>query len=56
MCVSIVGNPNIMDGWGCCGCRTYNGLWRDDCNVCLKRHCPIEQEDDVLQARKEEKQ
>lgn len=55
MCVPIVGNPHIMDGWGCCRCRVYNGLHRDQCKNCGVPHCDIEVEGDTLKAREEEK-
>lgn len=41
MCFVIEGMPNLMDGWGCCRCRAYNGLWRDVCKACLKEHCEL---------------
>ena len=38
MCVLLVGNPALMDGWGCCRRKTYNGLWRDCCKHCNEPH------------------
>lgn len=41
MCEYVEGSK-IVPGWGCCGCRTYNGLQRLECNRCgLDRH-PID--------------
>lgn len=55
MCVLLVGNPALMDGWGCCRCKTYNGLWRDTCKYCNEPHHPLATNDtpDVLDARAE---
>ena len=55
MCVLFVGHPNLMDGWGCCRCRTYNGLHRDLCKFCSEPHHPLATVDtpDVLDARAE---
>lgn len=33
MC-SFVEAPNVMPGYGCCRCRTYNGLQRAVCKAC----------------------
>lgn len=41
MCMLIEGHPNLMDGWGCCRCKTYNGLWRDACKACDHEHCDL---------------
>lgn len=30
---------NVTPGWGCCSCRTYNGLQRQECKVCQKAPC-----------------
>ncbi len=50
MCLLIDGEY-IMTGWGCCSCKTYNGLWRDDCKICGRTHCPIgTAETDILDA------
>lgn len=62
MCLLIEGNPLLMDGWGCCRCRTYdgpesecrnyNGLHSDCCWFCGEPHHPLTNEnDDRLDAR-----
>lgn len=33
-CELIFNFENVMPGWGCCECRTYNGLQRDQCKRC----------------------
>lgn len=38
MCLLLVDHPNIGDGWGCCGCATYNALRRDRCKSCGAKH------------------
>lgn len=38
-CELIKGNEYILPGWGCCKCRTYNGLQRDECRGCGHRCC-----------------
>jgi len=52
MCLLIEGNPLLMDGWGCCRCKTYNGLHRDLCKACDEPHHPlVTATDDRLDAR-----
>lgn len=29
----------VMPGYGCCRCRTYNGLQRMECKVCREPRC-----------------
>lgn len=29
----------VMPGWGCCRCRTYNGLQRSNCRHCGEKAC-----------------
>lgn len=57
MCV-LLEHPNLMTGWGCCECRSYNGLWRDQCKTCGRRACPVgtAESPDILLPREEEKQ
>lgn len=31
--------PSVIAGWGCCGCRTYNGLQRKSCRICQVQRC-----------------
>ncbi len=31
--------PNILPGWGCCQCLTYNGLQRQACKACGHMSC-----------------
>lgn len=40
----LISHPNLMPGWGCCGCNTYNGLQREECKVC-QHECCAEPED-----------
>jgi hypothetical protein len=38
MC-KFVEDTHVMPGWGCCHCRTYNGLQRTHCRGCgTERH------------------
>jgi hypothetical protein len=38
MC-EFVGGRHVAPGWGCCVCRTYNGLQRRYCHWChAERH------------------
>jgi len=37
-CVAIE-HPNLMPGWGCCVCRTYNGNQRAECKWCQHKRC-----------------
>ncbi len=53
MC-EFIEHPNVAPGWGCCRCHTYNGIHRDECKKCGERHCPLEEGDDVLAARRED--
>lgn len=63
MCLLIIDDPFLTDGWGCCHCRdnapgikTYNGIHRDVCKCCGTPHCPLATNDtpDVLVARKDD--
>ena len=38
MCECVIG-PSIVAGWGCCGCRMYNGLQRFRCRGCDAERC-----------------
>ena len=29
----------VMAGWGCCRCRVYNGVWRENCKQCFHLRC-----------------
>jgi hypothetical protein len=33
-CELLLDLPNVLQGWGCCQCRTYNGLQRAFCKMC----------------------
>lgn len=33
MC-DYISTPNVAPGWGCCRCKSYNGLQRPVCRVC----------------------
>ena len=37
-----IDHPNVSPGWGCCGCRTYNGEHRDICKFCKHLRCDLE--------------
>jgi hypothetical protein len=30
---------NVVPGWGCCQCKSYNGYQRDVCRGCNHAHC-----------------
>jgi hypothetical protein len=30
-----------MPGWGCCVCKTYNGLQRSECKMCGHSPCIV---------------
>ena len=32
---------NVMPGWGCCMCRTYNGHHRNECKHCGHKRCDL---------------
>lgn len=32
-------HPNLMPGWGCCICKTYNGEQRPTCKICNHNRC-----------------
>lgn len=38
-CELMLNLPNLMPGWGCCQCRGYNGLQRDNCRSCGHTCC-----------------
>ena len=41
MCDFIKGK-SVAPGWGCCACKTYNGLQRRNCRMCnAPRHEPL---------------
>lgn len=42
-----VEHPNIMPGWGCCQCRTYNGIQRNACKHCGHERCDEPEEEDI---------
>ena len=33
-CALLKDIPNVLPGWGCCKCRTYNGMQRFLCKYC----------------------
>jgi len=37
-------HPNLMPGWGCCACNTYNGNQRINCKMpaCKHQRCDID--------------
>ncbi len=41
MCQKIEGTPNLMEGWGCCRCRGYNGMQRYICRNCILVKCGL---------------
>jgi hypothetical protein len=38
-CGLVLNVPNVMPGWGCCKCKSYNGLQRQKCNWCGHECC-----------------
>jgi len=44
---NFVEHENIMPGWGCCSCRTYNGLQRTHCRECNHARCELVTPDDL---------
>lgn len=40
-CVPVE-HPNLMPGWGCCNCRTYNSNFHKECRVCSHKRCDID--------------
>ena len=40
-CHLVEPNKYLMVGWGCCQCRTYNGLQRKQCKQCGHEPCVI---------------
>lgn len=34
-----INHPNLMPGWGCCQCRTFNGEQRTECKWCHHKRC-----------------
>lgn len=35
----VINHANIMPGFGCCVCRTYNGDHRKECKQCGHKRC-----------------
>lgn len=43
MC-KYIGAPDttgVMPGYGCCRCHQYNGLQRERCSHCKRKHCAL---------------
>ena len=38
-CKHILDVPGLMPGWGCCKCKTYNGIQRFECRYCDHIKC-----------------
>jgi hypothetical protein len=38
-CFRIEGTRQLEEGWGCCGCSTYNGAQRTHCRHCGHARC-----------------
>ena len=38
-CKFVEPDKFVMAGWGCCQCKTYNGLQRKDCKRCGHKPC-----------------
>jgi hypothetical protein len=38
-CFRIEATRHLEEGWGCCGCSTYNGLQRTTCRHCGHTRC-----------------
>lgn len=45
-CESMPPHPHLMPGWGCCKCRTYNGIMRTECKNCGHRRCDVKYDND----------
>jgi hypothetical protein len=39
MSCKVIKHPNLMDGYGCCKCKTYNGDHRTHCKQCNHARC-----------------
>lgn len=50
MCNFIFG-PGLAPGYGCCKCRVYNGLQREQCKSCTEAHCELSIPDDISRVR-----
>lgn len=46
MCVYIPESAHLMEGWGCCKCKTYNGMRRLVCKYCGNVPCDIQTQKD----------
>jgi len=52
MCLLIKDDPYLGDGWGCCRCKTYNGIHRSECKACDHTPCALGLEDtDIIEPR-----
>jgi len=38
-CKPLTNLTHVAPGWGCCRCRTYNGLQRTHCKSCEHGYC-----------------
>lgn len=38
-CKLLLDLPGVAPGWGCCKCRTYNGIQRAECRNCSHARC-----------------
>jgi hypothetical protein len=54
MCKIVEETNYLQAGWGCCRCKTYNGLHRDKCKFCGVAHCDVSTAKETLEARKED--
>jgi len=49
-----ISHPNLMPGWGCCQCKTYNGEQRLACKQCRHPYCGAKAEEVVKETLPEE--
>lgn len=49
--------PGVIPGWGCCQCKTYNGLHRFVCKYCEHEVCEpgLKEVSEILEAMEKEK-
>jgi hypothetical protein len=47
MCTKV-NHPNILPGYGCCKCNTYNGNQRESCKTCNHPRCDKSTSDKIV--------
>lgn len=38
-CKLLLDLPGLAPGWGCCECKTYNGIQWEQCKYCSHERC-----------------